>query len=206
MTTPVRGAQAGLKSANRDGSVTGEDSIVSGVAGRYANALFELAGDAGSIDSVGADLDGFTAAIAESADLARFVKSPVISAEEQAQTLEVLLPKLKVSDLTSNFLRLLAKNRRLSSVGDVAKAYSALVAAKRGAVTAEVTSAEPLSEAQTDALKSALKASTGKDIEVRSKVDSSLIGGLVVKMGSRMIDTSLKTKLNQLKITLKEVG
>ncbi len=186
--------------------MTGEDHIVSGAATRYANALIELADEAGAVDQVAGDLDGVMAMISASADLSRFMKSPVITADEQARTLDAVMPQLNVSALTANFLRLLAKNRRLSSLGDMAQAYRALVQQQRGAAVAEVISADPLSKEQTDALKSALKISTGKDIDVRSTVDSGLIGGLIVKLGSRMIDTSLKTKLNQLKITLKEVG
>lgn len=182
-----------------------DHSIPSGVAGRYASALFELADEDNDIDGVMAGVDRFAAALDESEDLARLVRSPIFSAEAQIGALDALLPKLGVTGIVARFLKLLAKNRRLFVVHDAIKGFRALVARKRGLVTAEVRVAEPLSDTHTEALKDALKASTGKDIVVDTKIDPSLIGGLIVKIGSRMIDTSLKTKLSQLKIALKEV-
>jgi F-type H+-transporting ATPase subunit delta len=181
-------------------------SIVSGVAGRYATALFELAESAGALDRVQQELAGFAKALDGSADLARLVRSPVFAADEQVKALEALLPKLGVTGLAANFLKLMARNRRLFLARAAIGAYGALLAAKRGSTTAEVTSAEPLTDAQTKALKEALAAAASKkDVDLIARVDPSLIGGLVVKLGSRMIDTSLKTKLAQLKIALKEV-
>jgi F-type H+-transporting ATPase subunit delta len=181
------------------------DDIVSGVAGRYASALFDLADSAGEADKVMGELDTFAAAVDQSADFARLVRSPVFSADDQVKALEAILPTLGISGLAANLLKLMARNRRLYVARDVVTGYRRLLADKRGAATAEVTSAEPLSDAQTTALKAALTAKTGKTIEIDAKVDPSLIGGLIVKLGSRMIDSSLKTKLSQLKIALKEV-
>jgi F-type H+-transporting ATPase subunit delta len=182
-----------------------EDDIVSGVAGRYASALFELADAAGDADRVMGELETFAAALDASEDLARLVRSPVFSADEQAKAFDALLPKLGIGGLTANLIKLLARNRRLFVARDIVTGYRRLLAQKRGAATAEVTSAEPLTDAQTAALKAALAEKTGKAIDIDAKVDPSLIGGLVVKLGSRMIDTSLKTKLSQLKFALKEV-
>jgi F-type H+-transporting ATPase subunit delta len=185
--------------------VSAEVAVTSGVAGRYASALFDLARDAGLLDRVMTQLDTFAKAIDGSPDLARLVRSPVFTADDQAKALGAVLPKMGITGIAANMLNLLAANRRLFMAGDVVKAFAGLLAAHRGAATAEVTSATPLTPAQMDKLAASLKAKTGKDIALDAKVDPSLIGGLVVKMGSRMIDTSLKTKLSQLKVALKEV-
>ncbi len=181
-------------------------TVVSGVAERYATALFELALEGGQLDSVATDVDRFDALITESADLQRLVRSPVFTPDDQLAAVTAVLGRAGIGGLVANFVKLAARNRRLFAVPDMFKAYRALLAAHRGETTADVTSAEPLSEAQVADLKAALKSVTGKDIRVNATVDASLIGGLVVKLGSRMIDTSLKTKLNALKIALKEVG
>lgn len=201
LTTPARGE----RDENGARFVSADLAVTSGVAGRYASALFDLARDAGLLDRVKAQLDTIAQAIAASPDLSRLVRSPVFTAEDQAKALSAVLPTLGVTGIAANTLHLLAKNRRLFLVGDVVKAFAGLLAAHRGAATAEVTSAAPLTPAQMEKLSASLKASTGKDIALDTKVDPSLIGGLVVKMGSRMIDTSLKTKLSQLKVALKEV-
>src|SRR5712691_8968907 len=148
------------------------------MAGRYATALFELALEAGAVDSVLADLERFDALLDESADLARLVRSPVFTAALQLKALAAVLDK----------------------------AYVALVARHKGEVTAHVTVAEPLSDAHRDQIRNTLNAVTGKDVRVDVKVDPSIIGGLVVKLGSRMVDSSLRTKLNALKHAMKEVG
>ncbi len=183
-----------------------EATIVSGVAERYATALFELADETGSLDPVAADLSRFSALLAESADLARLVKSPVFSAEDQTRAVGAVLAGAGISGLVGNFIRLAAQNRRLFAVPDMIVAYGKLLARRRGEVSAEVTSAEPLSAAHVATLKETLRAQLGKDVALSTKVDPALIGGLIVKVGSRMIDTSLKTKLNSLKIAMKEVG
>ena len=181
--------------------------IVSGMAGRYAVALFELARDEKSIDAVKADLDSFDALIGESPDLGRLVRSPVFTAAEQGRALAAVLGKAGVGGLAGNFLKVVAANRRLFAVRDIIKAFRALVARHKGEVTAEVTVAEALDAKHRDAITAALKAVTGgQDVDLRVKVDPAIIGGLVVKLGSRMVDTSLRSKLNAIKHAMKEVG
>jgi F-type H+-transporting ATPase subunit delta len=186
--------------------VVAEDRSVSGVSGRYATALFELARDEKSIDTVRADLDTFEAMLAESADLKRLVRSPVFSAESQLRALTAVLKNAEISDVAANFLKVLTANRRLFAVSDVIRAFRALVAKFKGEATADVTVAENLSGKNLDALKAALKSVTGKDVALNVKVDSTIIGGLVVKLGSRMVDSSLRTKLNSIKHAMKEAG
>ena len=183
-----------------------EDPSVSGVSGRYATALFELARDEKSIDAVKADLDRFDAMLADSADLKRLVRSPVFSAESQSKALVAVLDKAEISGISANFLRVLTANRRLFAVSDVIRAFRALVAKFKGEATADVTVAEALSDKNLDALKTALKSVTGKDVALNVKIDPSIIGGLVVKLGSRMVDSSLRTKLNSIKHAMKEAG
>lgn len=179
--------------------------MVSGMAGRYALALFELARDANAIDTIDADLGRFEELMAQSADLTRLLRSPVFSAEAQLSALSVLLDKVEIKGLAANFLKLVASNRRLFGVRDMIKAFRILVARHRGEITAEVTVAEPLADRHLAALKDALKSVTGKNVELDVTVDPSIIGGLVVKVGSRMVDASLKTKLNAIKHAMKEV-
>jgi F-type H+-transporting ATPase subunit delta len=186
--------------------VAAEESSVSGVSGRYATALFELARDEKSVDSVKADLDKFSAMLVESPDLARLVRSPVFSSEIQGKALAAVLAKAGISGITANFLAVLTANRRLFAVSDVIRAFRALVAKFKGEATADVTVAEPLSDKNLDALKTALKSASGKDVALNVKVDPSIIGGLVVKLGSRMVDSSLRTKLNTIKHAMKEAG
>jgi F-type H+-transporting ATPase subunit delta len=186
--------------------VAAEDPSVSGVSGRYATALFELAREQKSVDAVKADLDRFDAMLADSADLKRLVRSPVFSAEAQSRALAAVLDKSGISGISANFLKVLTANRRLFAVADVIRAFRALVAKFKGEASADVTAAETLSERHLDALKTALKAVTGKDVALNVKVDTSLIGGLVVKLGSRMVDSSLRTKLNSIKHAMKEAG
>jgi len=174
------------------------------MAGRYATALFDLAIEANAVEAVKADLDRFDALVAESADLNRLVRSPIFSADEQLQALAAVLDRAGIRGLAANFLKLAASNRRLFAVRDMIKAFRALVAQHKGEATAEVTVAEPLKDAHGDALRAALKSVTGKDVDLDVKVDSAILGGLVVKVGSRMVDTSLRTKLNAIKHAMKE--
>ena len=183
-----------------------EDPSVSGVSGRYATALFELARDEKSVDAVKADLDRFNAMIADSADLKRLVRSPVFSAETQSRALAAVLEQAEITGISANFLKVLTANRRLFAVTDVIRAFRALVAKFKGEATADVTIAEALSDKNLDALKSALKSVTGKDVALNVNVDPSIIGGLVVKLGSRMVDSSIRTKLNSIKHAMKEAG
>ena len=186
--------------------VAAEDPSVSGVYGRYATALFELARDEKSVDTVKADLDRFDAMLAESADLRRLVRSPVFSADSQAKALGAVLQQAEISGIAANFLKVLTANRRLFAVTDVIRAFRALVARFKGEATADVTVAETLSDKNLDLLKTALKSVTGKEVALNVKVDPAIIGGLVVKLGSRMVDSSLRTKLNSIKHAMKEAG
>ena len=185
--------------------MAGEDPIISGMAGRYATALFELALDNKAVDAVKNDLDQFDALIADSADLNRLVRSPVFGADEQLKALSAILDKAGITGLAANFLRVITTNRRLFAVRDMIRAYRALVARHKGEVTAQVTVAEKLNDKNLDALKSALKSVTGgKDIDLDVKIEPAIIGGLIVKVGSRMVDSSLRTKLNSIKLAMKE--
>jgi F-type H+-transporting ATPase subunit delta len=186
--------------------VAGEEPIVSGMAGRYATAMFELARDSDALDQTMADLDRFDSLIAESPDLMRLVRSPVFGAEEQGNALVAVLDRAGIGGLAANFLRLVTTKRRLFAVRDMIRALRALVASYKGEVTAQVTVAEKLADRHLEALKDALKAVTGKDVTLDVTVEPAIIGGLVVKVGSRMVDTSLKTKLNSIKHAMKEVG
>ena len=183
-----------------------EDPSVSGVSGRYATALFELARDEKSVDAVKADLDRFDALLGDSADLRRLVRSPVFSADTQLKALIAVLDKAGITGIAANFLKVLTRNRRLFAITDVIRAFRALVAKFKGEASADVTVAERLTDRNLDALKTALKSVTGKDVALNVKVDPSIIGGLVVKLGSRMVDSSLRTKLNSIKHAMKEAG
>jgi F-type H+-transporting ATPase subunit delta len=185
--------------------VAGEDHIVPGMAGRYATALFELALEEKAVDAVRQDLDRFDALIAANPDLKRLVRSPVFGAEEQLKALSAILDKAGISGIAANFLRVITTNRRLFAVRDMIRGYRTLLARHRGEVTAQVTVAETLNDKNLDALKSALKSVTGgKDIDLEVNVEPAIIGGLIVKVGSRMIDSSLRTKLNAIKFAMKE--
>ena len=186
--------------------MTSEVDTSSGVAGRYATALFELAKDGHSLDAVASDLTRFNEALDAFDDLKRLVKSPTFSAEEQGRALAAILDKLAIEGLTKNFLLLVAKNRRLFATPDMIRAFRAMLARERGETSATVTAAAKLTESQLTALKQALTAALGKTVMLDEQVDPSLLGGLVVKVGSRMVDSSLRTKLNSLKLAMKEVG
>jgi F-type H+-transporting ATPase subunit delta len=192
--------------AIKSASVAAEDLSVSGVSGRYATALFELARDERAIDAVLVDLDNFNDLLDDSADLRRLVRSPVFSADMQVKALTVVLDKAGITGISANFLKVLTANRRLFAVADVIRAFRVLVAKFKGEANADVTVAEALSEKNLDALKAALKSVTGKDVNLHVKVDPAIIGGLVVKLGSRMVDSSLRTKLNSIKHAMKEAG
>jgi F-type H+-transporting ATPase subunit delta len=183
--------------------VTATDQSVSGVAGRYASALFELAGESSSVEQTGDDLEAFGELLDSSDDLTRLVRSPVFAAEDQIAALEAICAKAGIRGLALNFLKLVTQNRRLFYIRDMIRAYSALVAAAKGEIQAEVTSAEKLSDKHISELKAALKSSIGRDVQLSTRVDASILGGLIVKVGSRMMDNSLKTKLQNLKIAMK---
>ena len=180
-----------------------DEPLLAGVAGRYAAALYDLAQEARSVDVVEKDLTQFSALCSESTDLLRMIKSPVIDSEEQSKALSALLTKVGVHAITLNFFKVLSKNRRLFVAPDIVNAFHALAAKARGEVVAEETSALPLTDTHVADLRKALSAHLGKEIKLVQKVNMSILGGLIVKLGSRMIDSSLKTKLDNLKLALK---
>lgn len=177
---------------------------VSGVAGRYASALFELARDEDSVEPVARDLETFERLIGESADLARLIKSPVFSAEEQLRAVDAILSRAGLSGLAANLIKLAAAKRRLFVLPDMIRDFRTLVAQWKGIVPAEVRLAEEPSPHVLAEIKNALRDMAGQDVDVTVKIDPSLIGGLVVKVGSRMVDASLRTKLNSIRIAMKE--
>ncbi len=180
--------------------------MISGMAERYAGSLFDLALEDKSVESVEKTLGEVEKMIADSADFRRLVESPVFSADDQFRAVDAIAKKAGIEGLVGNFLRVVAKNRRLFAVPSMIAAYRRIAAAHRGEVAADVTSAHELSAEQMRELKASLKKVAGKDVAVNLTVDPAILGGLVVKIGSRQIDTSLRTKLNSLKIALKEVG
>lgn len=186
--------------------MTDRTSSVSGVAQRYASALFDLAREGSAIETVEAQLAAVTAMIGESADLRRLVESPVFSADDQERAIGAVADRARIDGLVGNFLRLVARNRRLFALPGIIKGFRDMAAHHRGEVTAEVTSARALSGEQTADLKAALKAKLGKEVTLVERVDPGILGGLVVKVGSRMIDTSLRTRLMTMKSQLKDVG
>lgn len=186
--------------------VADTSQVISGVAERYASSLFELAVETGSLDAVSADLNRFQAMIDSSDDLKRLVLSPVFSAEDQVKAVVALCEKAGLGGLVANFLKVVAGNRRLFAVSGMISAFRQIAARHRGEITADVKSAHALAPEQENELKAALKSVTGKDVTIAVTVDPSILGGLIVKVGSRQIDTSLRTKLSTLKLALKEVG
>jgi len=174
--------------------------------GRYATALFELASEEGITTRVELDLNAFQAAIDSSDDLARLVRSPVFSAADQVAAVSAIVGKMGLGITAANFIRLAAKNRRLFALPDMIRAYRAILADARGEVSAEVTSAEPLRPEQVQRLKDELASALGRDITLTESVDPEILGGLVVKAGSKMVDSSLRTKLMNLKVAMKGIG
>ena len=184
-----------------------EETIVSGMTGRYASALFALAQEKNAGDAVLADLERFDALVADNSDMQRFIKSPVFSAEDQVKALKALLPKADISGIAANFILLVASKRRLFAIDAMIADFKRLSDAAKGVIRAEVTVAETMSDQHLAALKQELTNITGgKSVDVNVKVDPSIIGGLIVKLGSRMVDGSLKTKLNSIRTRMKEVG
>lgn len=181
-------------------------SLISGVAQRYAGSLFDLALEAESLPEVEKNLGAFEALVNGSADLKRLIQSPVFSSDDQVKAISAILAKAKIGGLVGNFLRVVAQNRRLFSVPAMIQSFRQIAANHRGEVTADVTTAHALTAAQETELKATLKSVAGKDVTINVTVDPSILGGLIVKLGSRQIDTSLRTKLSSLKLVLKEVG
>ena len=183
-----------------------ENSFVAGVSGRYATALFGLTSDNGAVDAVADDLASLDQAIIDSADLQSLIRNPLMGREDQIKGIVAIADKAGFSGLTRNFLGLAACNRRLFFLPQMIRDFAKLVSAARGEVNAEVASAAPLSDAQLASVNDALAEVEGQDVKLSSVVDESLLAGLVIKVGSRMIDNSLRTKIQNLKVTMKEVG
>jgi len=183
--------------------VASEDSAVSGVAGRYATAVFELAQEEKSIDALARDFSALAEMIAQDADLERFVRAPIFTREEHRKGMDALLRRMEAAPLTVRFVLTLAQKRRLSVLPEIMRAFDKLLANQRGEVDAEVTAARPLSEEQTTELKRVLKAKLGREARLSTRIDPSLLGGLIVKVGSRMIDSSLRTKLEGLRVAMR---
>ena len=177
--------------------------IQASLAGRYASALFDLASEAGSVSAVESDLETLAAALSESADLAAATTNPQLSRSEQGAAVAAVAKHLKLSDLTSNFLGVLAGNRRLSKLSEMIAAFKTIAAAQRGEVSAQVTSAHPLTEEQLATLKTKLTARVGRTVMLSADTDPDLLGGLVVTIGSERIDASIRTRLNSLAQAMK---
>ena len=198
----------GQKQGQNSGRVVVSEpaSISTGIAGRYASAVFELAMDGGALAALAADVDALDAALAESADLRGMIASPMVSRDDQGNAVAAIAARMKLSALMANTLRLMATKRRLFVLPQLISELRARIAAEKGEVTAEVASATALSAEQVSTLSATLKARVGKDVKLKTTVDESLIGGLIVKLGSTMIDTSVKAKLAALQNAMKEVG
>ncbi len=177
--------------------------ITASLQGRYAAALYELAAENKAVATVESDLESLGRAIGESADLAALIRNPQVGRDAAAKAMEGVAGLLSLSPLTRNFLGVLASNRRLAALPDVVRAFASIAAAARGEVSAEVTSAHPLSPAQLKALEARLKAREGQDVKLSAKVDPEILGGLVVKIGSTQIDSSIRTRLNTLAQAMK---
>jgi F-type H+-transporting ATPase subunit delta len=183
--------------------VASEGTGVSGLADRYAAALFDLADDRKALDQVADDLRQLRALLVESDDLRRLVRSPILSRSEQAKAIAAVAQRAGLSPLTCSFLGLVAQNRRLFAVPGMITAFLARLASRRGEITAEVVSAQELTPAQLGAVSDQLKKAMGSKVAVEVRVDPSLLGGLVVKIGSRMVDASLRSKLHRLQLAMK---
>jgi F-type H+-transporting ATPase subunit delta len=176
------------------------------LADRYATALYALAEERKALDQVADDLRGLDGMLVESSDFRRFIMSPVLSRDEQRKGIAAIAEKAALSQVTTNLLGLLASNRRLFALRGITSAFLSRLAAARGEMTAEVTSAKKLTEKQQSALSAALKQVVGKDVAIEAKVDPAVLGGLIVKVGSRMVDSSVRTKLLRLQLAMKGVG
>ena len=181
-------------------------SISTGIAERYATAVYDLAREANQVDAIEGDLTALEAALNDSDDFRRLTTSPLYTRDEQEQAIKVLAEKMGLTKTMANTLQLMAQKRRLFALPALVKALREIIAEAKGEITAEVTTAKALTKTQSDKLAKSLTASTGKKVSLHATVDESLIGGLVVKVGSKMIDTSIRSKLNSLQNVMKEVG
>jgi F-type H+-transporting ATPase subunit delta len=178
----------------------------SSLAERYASALFDLADEAKQLDGVAADLVSLRKALDESADLKRLINSPILGRDVQSKATAAVAQALKLAPLTTNFIALVAQKRRLAALPSMIAAFLAELSRRRGETTAEVVSATPLSEAQQAKLAEVLRGLVGSKVTIDAKVDREILGGLVVKVGSRMFDSSIRTKLQRLQLAMKGVG
>ena len=183
-----------------------ESTGISGLAERYAAALFELADERHELDAVAGDLRELRAMLAASGDLLRLVRSPVLTRAAQGKAMAAIADDAKLSKLTTDFIAVVARNRRLFAVPAMIEAYLAKLAERRGEVTAEITAAQPLSDAQQNALGDQLRRVLGSRVAIDVHVDPSLLGGMIVKIGSRMVDGSLKGRLQRLQLSMKGIG
>ena len=183
-----------------------ETTGVSGLAERYAAALFDLADERRMLDEVATNLRELRAMLHASGDFLRLIRSPILSRDQQAKAIGMVAERAGLSPLVRDFLAVVARNRRLFAVPAMIEAFLAKLAARRGEVTAEVFSAQPLSEAQLAELNEQLRRSIGSRVSVDVRVDPGLIGGLVVKLGSRMVDGSIKSKLQRLQLAMKSIA
>jgi F-type H+-transporting ATPase subunit delta len=177
--------------------------IRASLAGRYASALFDLARDQRQIDSVGKSLDALSQALLDSRDFAELIASPLVSRQAAAKAFAALAPQLNIDPITTNFLGVLARNGRKNQLRAVIRAFGRLAADHRGEATADVVTARPLNDDQLAALKQQLRTRAGRDVNIDARVDSNILGGIVVKLGSQMIDASIRTKLNRLALAMK---
>ena len=184
----------------------GAMGVTSGLAGRYAKALFDLAVEQNQRDQVAADLASLKTMLSDSADLNRLVMSPAFSRDEQGRAIKVVLERAGLGALTRNFIGVAARNRRLFALPRIIEAFTTMVAQAKGEIAASVTSAHPLNDAQIAQIRDTLAAKAKRNVAVTATVDPALIGGMVVRLGSRMIDSSIRTKLQMLEIAMKGVG
>jgi F-type H+-transporting ATPase subunit delta len=180
-----------------------DEAHISGIAGRYATAIFELAQEEKSLDIVERDFAALRKAIAESTDLASLVRAPIFSRDDQKKGMDAILRRMEAAPLTSRFVLLLASKRRLFALTDIIRGFNAMLSKQRGEVDAQVTSARPLKDSEVEELKKVLKSKLGRDARLDAKVDPNLLGGLVVQVGSRMIDSSLRTKLEGIRAAMR---
>jgi F-type H+-transporting ATPase subunit delta len=183
-----------------------EGTGASGLAGRYAAALFDLADERHALDAVAGDLRELRAMLRDSGDLMRMLRSPVLTRDEQGKAVAAVAERAGLSDLTRNFLGVVAGNRRLFAVPEMIEAYLRTLAERRGEVTAEVTVAQPLNEARQAALTEQLRRAVGARVAVDIQVDPALLGGMIVKVGSRMVDASLSSRLQRLRLAMRAGG
>ena len=181
-------------------------SISTGIAQRYATAVYDIAKESKKVKAIEADLDALQDALATSEDFRNLIHSPIYTRDQQSGAMSALAKKMGLSPTMANTLALMASKRRLFVLPQLISTLRGIIADEKGEVTAEVTSAKALTKAQADKLAKSLKASTGKTVTLNQTVDESLIGGLIVKVGSKMIDTSIRSKLNSLQNAMKEVG